>query len=165
MALNDHAWLRASLYFAVDVIYAVNGQTYSVSEVLGFTVELSGNIVEKWSPDGLVLKLFFKILIFSILIFNNNFLNNHNNITNSIKDKNVDAVYGAPCRDSGCPMTLQCPPMAPVFMWGRSDPTEWPNSEESEGEYQSEGVNVKLMCSVLFCTSLIELVGNRGGGS
>lgn len=85
MALNDHAWLRASLYFAVDVIYAVNGQTYSVSEVLGFTVELSGNIVEKWSPDGLVLKLFFKILIFSILIFNNNFLNNHNNITNFTK--------------------------------------------------------------------------------
>lgn len=37
----------------LDVIYAVNGQTYSVSEVLGFTVELSGNIVEKWSPDGL----------------------------------------------------------------------------------------------------------------
>ncbi|XP_048733179.2 peptidyl-glycine alpha-amidating monooxygenase B-like [Ostrea edulis] len=36
----------------LDVIYAVNGQSYLVSEVVGFTLELSGNIVEKWSPDG-----------------------------------------------------------------------------------------------------------------
>nr|XP_022335017.1 peptidyl-glycine alpha-amidating monooxygenase B-like [Crassostrea virginica] len=37
----------------LDVIYAVNGQTYAVAEVAGFTLELSGNIVEKWSPDGM----------------------------------------------------------------------------------------------------------------
>ncbi|XP_061162895.1 peptidyl-glycine alpha-amidating monooxygenase B-like [Saccostrea echinata] len=37
----------------LDVIYAVNGQTYFVSEVVGFTLELSGNIVEKWSPSGM----------------------------------------------------------------------------------------------------------------
>lgn len=37
----------------LDVIYAVNGQDYRVSEVVGFTLELSGNIVEKWSPAGL----------------------------------------------------------------------------------------------------------------
>ena len=41
----------------VDVIYAVNGQTYAVAEVAGFTLELSGNIVEKWSPDGMVRQL------------------------------------------------------------------------------------------------------------
>lgn len=121
MALNDHAWLRASLYFAVDVIYAVNGQTYAVSEVLGFTVELSGNIVEKWSPDGLVLKLFFKILIFSILVFNNSFLNNHNNITNSIKDKHVDAVnvHLAGIRDA--PWRGSVPRWRQYLCWG--DPT------------------------------------------
>lgn len=55
-------------------------------------VEFLGNIVEKWFLDGLVLKFFFKILIFSILIFNNNFFNNYNNIINLIKDKYVDVV-------------------------------------------------------------------------
>lgn len=63
-----------------------------VFEVLGFMVEFLGNIVEKWFLDGLVLKFFFKILIFSILIFNNNFFNNYNNIINLIKDKYVDVV-------------------------------------------------------------------------
>lgn len=65
-------------------------------------VEFLGNIVEKWFLDGLVLKFFFKILIFSILIFNNNFFNNYNNIINLIKDKIVDDVYGVFCRDLGC---------------------------------------------------------------
>lgn len=60
--------------------------------MLGFIVEFLGNIVEKWFLDGLVLKFFFKILIFSILIFNNNFFNNYNNIINLIKDKYVDVV-------------------------------------------------------------------------
>lgn len=56
-----------------------------VFEVLGFMVEFLGNIVEKWFLDGLVLKFFFKILIFSILVFNNSFFNNYNNIINFIK--------------------------------------------------------------------------------
>lgn len=74
-----------------------------VFEVLGFMVEFLGNIVEKWFLDGLVLKFFLKILIFSILIFNNSFFNNYNNIIiNLIKDKNVDVVYGVFCRDLGC---------------------------------------------------------------
>lgn len=60
--------------------------------MLGFIVEFLGNIVEKWFLDGLVLKFFFKILIFSILIFNNNFFNNYNNIINLIKDKYVYVV-------------------------------------------------------------------------
>lgn len=55
-------------------------------------VEFLGNIVEKWFLDGLVLKFFFKILIFSILVFNNSFFNNYNNIINLIKDKYVDVV-------------------------------------------------------------------------